>query len=227
MNLDPSVFERQVAWLAARCRVVTLDEAVAEIGGAGPVEPGVALTFDDGTADWADVVAPTLVEHCVPATFYLTTGYPEGDLEHPCGERSISWAGVAELMASGVATIGSHTHSHLLLDRLPPDEIAGELDRSIDLIGQHTGSAPLHFAYPKAVDPSRPAHLAVRSRFVSASLAGTHANRAGDDVHRLARSPIQVADSFDDFQRKVGGGMGFEDLVRSRLNAVRYRRATR
>lgn len=227
MNLDVDTFERQVEWLAATRRVVDLDTAVTEIGGAGPVAAGVALTFDDGTADWVDHVAPVLVRHGVPATFYLTTAYPEGERPLPDGEPPISWEGVRELADTGMATIGSHTHSHLLLDRLEPAAIADELDRSIDLIGEHVGSAPAHFAYPKAVDPSPSAASAVAARFRSAALSGTHANVAGDDVRRLARSPVQAADSTTDFRRKSVGGMGLEDAVRRRLNRMRYRDARR
>lgn len=227
MNLRPADFERQVEWLAATQRVLDLDHAVAEITGPGPVEPGVVLTFDDGTADWIDVVAPILARHGVPATFYLTTAYPSGDLPLPDDEPCITWQGVDELAASGVATIGSHTHSHLLLDRLDPAAIDDELDRSIELIGARTGNRPAHFAYPKAVDPSHPARTAVRSRFRSAALAGTRANLAGGDPFALLRSPIQAADGFDDFVRKATGGLGLEDSIRRTLNQVRYRAATR
>lgn len=227
MNLEPAVFEEQVAWLAGNRRVIDLDDAVAEISGAGPVDPGVVLTFDDGTADWVEVVAPILTRHGIPATFYLTTGYPEGDHPLPDGETAITWAGIGDLTSTGLATIGSHTHSHLLLDRLDAAGIATELDRSIDLIGERTGAAPKHFAYPKAVDPSAKAADAVRVRFASASLAGTRANVAGDDPLRLFRSPVQAADSFADFRRKVDGGMGFEDALRRRLNGIRYRGASR
>lgn len=227
MNLDPNVFEQQIEWLASNRRIIDLDRAVAEISGPGPVAPGVVLTFDDGTADWVDVVAPILVRHQVPATFYLTTGYPEGEHPLPDDEPAITWAGVRELASTGRATIGSHTHSHLLLDRLEPAGIAAELDRSIELIAERTGVEARHFAYPKAVDPSATAADAVRSRFVSASVAGTRANVAGDDPRRLSRSPVQAADSFDDFRRKVDGGLGLEDALRRRLNRVRYRGATR
>ena len=222
MNLDPEVFDRQVAWLAANHRLVDLASAVAELGGRGPVEPAVVITFDDGTSDWIDTVAPILVRHRAPATFYLTTAYPEGDLPLPDGEPPISWAGLRDLAATGLATIGAHTHTHRLLDRLDPTGIADELDRSSSLIGEHLGASPVHFAYPKAVDPSRPAHLAVRSRYRSAVLAGTRANSAGADPHRLNRSPIQAADSWSDFVRKSRGGMGFEDTVRRQLNRARY-----
>lgn len=222
MNLAPAEFERQVEWLAAHRTVVDLDAAVDAVAGSGPIDPAVALTFDDGTADWVDVVLPILVRHGVPATFYLTTAYAAGELPLPDGEAAISWAGVAELAASGVATVGSHTHTHRLLDRLEPAAIADELDRSVELIGEHTGAAPTHFAYPKAVDPSPAARDAIRTRFRSAALAGTRANVAGDDPLTLSRSPVQAADSFDDVRRKADGGMGLEDALRRRLNRVRY-----
>lgn len=227
MNLAAGEFEQQVAWLATHRRVIDLDTAVAELSSGAPVEPGVVITFDDGTADWIDVAAPILIRHNTPATFYLTTAYPEGTHPLPDGEPAISWAGVRELADTGVATIGSHTHTHTLLDRLPPAEIAEELDRSIELIGQHTGVAPRHFAYPKALEPSVPAATAVGQRFASAALAGTRANTQNADCQRLRRSPIQTADTFADFHRKVDGGMGFEDIVRGSINRVRYRALTR
>lgn len=226
MNLDPGVFERQLEWLAATQRVVELDVVVDEITGAGPTRPGVALTFDDGTADWIDVVAPLLVRYEIPATFYVTTAYPDGELPLPDGEPSISWSGLAELAATGVATIASHTHTHRLLDRLKPAEIGEELDRSRELIGDRLGIDARHFAYPKAVDPSEAARRAVRDRFRSAALAGTRANVAGGDPQALHRSPVQAADSFGDFTRKAQGGLGFEDTIRRTLNRLRYRGAT-
>ena len=229
MNLDPAVFTDQIAWLRDNRRIISLDQAVAELteaaeaGGNSALEPGVVLTFDDGTADWLDVVAPILVAHDAPATFYLTTAYTEGAQPLPDGEQALSWSGVEELAATGVATIASHTHTHVLLDRLAPSAIAEELDRSIDLIGDHLGAAPRHFAYPKALPPSPAADSAVRERFDSAVLAGTRANSATADLHQLSRSPIQAADDERDAHAKFDGGLGFEDALRRRINTIRYR----
>jgi hypothetical protein len=72
----------------------------------------------------------------------------------------------------------------------------------------------------------------VRERFRSAALAGTRVNpyRNGSrsraaDLYRLARSPIQVSDGMQYFERKLAGGMGLEDTVRRALNRVRYAKA--
>ena len=60
MDLDPGVFDRQLDWLCERSRVISLDDALAELSAPGPVLPGVVLTFDDGTDDWVDQVLPRL-----------------------------------------------------------------------------------------------------------------------------------------------------------------------
>ena len=130
-------------------------------------------------------------------------------------------------MSTGLVGVGSHTHTHALLDRLPVGQIEGELDRSIDLIGERLGVPARHFAYPKAVMGSPAAHAAVRARFDSAAVAGTHGNRYGaTDPYRLARSPIQVSDGMRWFRRKVAGGLGLEDTLRRALNRRRYAAST-
>jgi hypothetical protein len=71
------------------------------------------------------------------------------------------------------------------------------------------------------------ADAAVRARFDSAAVAGTHVNPYGTtDPYRLARSPVQVSDGMRWFRRKVAGGMRFEDDVRRLVNRRRYATST-
>jgi peptidoglycan/xylan/chitin deacetylase (PgdA/CDA1 family) len=123
--------------------------------------------------------------------------------------------------------VGSHTHGHRLLDRLPPRQVDDELDHSIALIGEHLGTPPLDFAYPKAVAGSAAADRAVRRRFRSAALGGSRPNPFGTtDPYRLARSPIQRSDGMRWFRRKLAGGMAAEDGLRRVVNRWRYAGAT-
>lgn len=225
MDLDAALFSDQMQWLAENRRVISLDSALDELAETSPAEPGVVVTFDDGTIDWLDVVAPVLETHEVPATFYVATRFVDERLEFPHGGRPISWGALTELAASPLVTVGSHTHSHALLDRLAESDIDDELDRCSDLLAEHLGDRPQHFCYPKALPPAPAADAAVRSRFRSAVLAGTKANVAGADPFTLSRSPIQASDATRWFRAKVDGGLGSEDDIRRALNRVRYRGA--
>lgn len=229
VDLPRALFAEQVAWLADRRRATSIDAGLDALAAPDPTAAtgSVVLTFDDGTADWVDEVLPVLVEHQVPATFYVATDFVARSREFPLGGRPISWAGLREMASTGLATIGSHTHRHALLDRLPPTGIADELDRSIELIGSEVGVEARHFAYPKALPPSPAADRAVRARFRSAALAGSHANVPGrTDPHLLARSPVQLADGMRWFEHKADGGLRLEEDLRDLLNRVRYRGAT-
>ncbi len=233
VDLPAGLFDEQMAMLAASGRATTLDQALDLVAAPGP-PPGVdrdhdpvVVTFDDGTSDLADVAAPILARHAIPVTLYVATDFVDRARDFPDEGTPLSWSAVRDLHVDQGWVIGSHTHSHALLDRLAPGEIDDELDRSIELIGAHTGATASHFAYPKALAGGRQAERAVRRRFRSAVLAGTRSNPYGDtDPWRMARSPIQVSDGLRWFERKLDGGMGFEDGVRRIVNRRRYAGAT-
>lgn len=229
VDLPVDAFEAQVAELQADHRVVPIDEAASILTRGEPItgRQPVVLTFDDGTDDWADVVLPVLVRHDAPATFYVATDFVERSLPFPGGAAPISWDGLAELRATGLATIGSHTHTHALLDRADAPVAASELDRSIALVEDRLGVACRHFAYPKALLGSPAAEGEVRARFTTATVAGSRANPPGaSDLHRLTRTPVQVTDAMRWFRRKADGGLRYEDAARSVLNRGRYAGAT-
>lgn len=233
VDLSPEAFDEQMAWLAASGRAVTLDAAVdmldpATAGGAvPPPDDPVVVTFDDGTADLADVATPILQRHGVPATVYLATRFIDEGIAFPDDGTPLSWSAVRDMASTGLMTFGSHTHGHLLLDRLPPAEAAGELDRARALIEDQVGAPAHHFAYPKAVAASPEVEPLVRERHRSAALGGNRPNPYGrTDVHRLARTAVQVSDGRDFFVRKARGGMALEDDIRRAVNRIRYRAAT-
>jgi peptidoglycan/xylan/chitin deacetylase (PgdA/CDA1 family) len=227
VDLPADLFEAQVRALASSGRVATLDAALDALDRAdAPAVDPIVVTFDDGTADFADVAMPILERHGVPATLYVATDFVERGVEFPASGVPVSWPALADAMATGLVTIGSHTHSHALLDRLDPGAVGSELDRSIDLIGARLGVRAEHFAYPKALLGSTQAQAEVRARFRSAAVAGTRPNRYGrTDRWKLARTPLQVADGLRWFERKAAGGMALEDTLRRGLNRVRYRGA--
>jgi peptidoglycan/xylan/chitin deacetylase (PgdA/CDA1 family) len=227
VDLDVTAFRRQLEHLRDHHDTVALD-AVPQL----MAEPGerrqVVITFDDGTADFCDHVVPALVEYQLPATLYVATHFVDRGDAFPWGAPAASWQGLRDAVSTGFVTIGSHTHTHALLDRAAPSEIAAELDRSIELIGSEIGAAPAHFAYPKALPGSAAAEDEVRRRFDTAALARGRVNEPGStDLHRLWRTPIQRSDGFDFFAAKAAGGMRLEGELRHLVSKVKYRGATR
>lgn len=247
VDLDADVFDRQLSRLAEHHRVLSLDDAVAELAAGHadgwaasaaradvddaaehPERHSVVLTFDDGTDDFTDTVVPALARHGLPATLYAATQFIENGTEFPWGARPTSWPALRDALGTGLLTIGSHTHSHWLLDRLEQSELDADLDRSCDLISNHLGIAPIHFAYPKAIPGSPHAEIAVRRRFQTAALAGSRVNRPGStDLHRLWRTPIQRSDDDRFFAAKASGGLRLEGELRALVVRVRARGASR
>jgi hypothetical protein len=227
IDLPLDLFRAQMEELAASGGAGTLDDALTVLAGVRAEGPKVVVTFDDGTADIVDHALPVLVETGVPALLYAATAFIDDGISFPGDGRPVSWSALADAHATGLLTVGSHTHTHALLDRLDSGAVDGELDRSIELIGEHIGEAPRHFAYPKALMGSAYADAAIRQRFVSAALSGSRPNRVGHtDPFRLARSPIQVSDGLRWFRRKVDGGMALEEAARNLRNRRAYKHLT-
>lgn len=226
IDLEPERFAAQMAAIADRA--ISLDEAVEWLGRPAPEGPDpVVVTFDDGTADVIDHALPILVEHRVPATLYVATDFVESRRPFPDDGHPASWRGLSDGVSTGLLTLGSHTHTHALLDRIPPAAVRDELDRSIDLLGERVGVRADHFAYPKAVVGTTDAEAAVSERFRTAAVGGGRPNPyEATDLQHLTRSAIQVADGMRWFERKADGGMAFEEVLRGALNRRRYVGAT-
>ena len=240
VNIEPGAFDEQMAMLASRdpagC-VVDLDHALAKLARSddddadrakASAEDLVVLTFDDGTADFVDQALPILERYHLPVTLYLTTSFVEEGRSFWDDGTVLSGGALRDACATGLVTIGSHTHTHALFDRSPADLVELEVDQSIELIGERLGLAARHFAYPKALAPSPSADRVVRNRFASAALAGGHANRTGaTDPWRLARTPIVAADRLSDVERKASGGLRLEGWLRGQFDRRRYGKAAR
>ena len=227
VDIDTDTLREQLDVLAQTGRVVTLDQALDSLRGDAPVtdEPRVVITVDDGTADWPDVFVPALVERGLPATFYVATDFVERQLPFPDAGAPVSWAGLTDMLATGLVTIGSHTHTHRVMADLSSSQAHEEVDRSVELIEDRLGVTPRHFAYPKAVAPTPAAEVVVRRRFASATLAGNRSASVGDDVHRIGRHALTVGDDASTFRRKIDGGMLLEGWLRERRDAWQVSRA--
>lgn len=227
VNLDPEIFADQMRWLAGNRTVVDLDAAIdrlADVDG----EAATAVSFDDGTADFIEHALPALVAAGVPSTYYVATDFIESQRPFPNDGTPMSWAGLAEAVSTGLVIVGSHTHTHAVMDKVTPEQAESELRRSIELIEDRLGQPVRHFAYPKGVAPRPgPVEAVVAKHFRSAAVANCGVNCFGaTNPMRLERTPVQRSDQADQFCSKAVGGMRLEGQLRSALNRRRYRAAT-
>jgi peptidoglycan/xylan/chitin deacetylase (PgdA/CDA1 family) len=70
-RLQPRVFEMQMRYLRKHYRIVSLGQLCHELREADPVEPTLAITFDDGYRDLYIHAFPVLKKYEIPATIYL------------------------------------------------------------------------------------------------------------------------------------------------------------
>jgi peptidoglycan/xylan/chitin deacetylase (PgdA/CDA1 family) len=218
MEVTLEDFRRQMDWLSVNRQVVALGEAMVRWGQPAS-EWLVALTFDDGYRDTYFTAFPILRELGFPFTLYLATesietGKPLGPAG---GADPLNWGEIESMLASGLVTVGAHTHRHSDLRRLSVDAVEEELGTSDDLIEARLGIRPAHFAYPWGFW-SPGAHRPVSERYASAALADSGRTRKELKPHLLHRYPVQLSDGFRFFRARLRGGLRFEEVLRRRLN---------
>lgn len=138
-------------------RVVPLDEILRCLTTPAlppaDTRPILAITFDDGYADNAEIAAPILKEMRLPATFFITTEYIgtrrrfpwDAGIEPP--PRLMTWRQVRELAQMGFS-IGSHTCNHVRLSQCDAKLRRRELVHSRQMLEQQLSQPVLDFAYP-------------------------------------------------------------------------------
>jgi peptidoglycan/xylan/chitin deacetylase (PgdA/CDA1 family) len=215
-DLPTLEFEVQVEELS-RHRVVHLDAALDELE-AGDDSPKVVITFDDGFEDVHRTAWPLLRAAGLPFTLYITTAYMDGTMHWP-GSTSrhpgpaLGWNQLEELAASGLATIGNHTHTHAR----PDDLSIEELDTCSEMLERRLGIVPQHYCFTWGV-PVPAARQLLDERFRSAATGLVGRNVQGQDLLGLHRIPVRGTDPIGFFRAKLTAGLGperaYERIVR-------------
>ena len=162
ISIRPQDFRRQMEALATSgIPVVPLAEILDHPG-------SVAITFDDGFANFLEHAVPVLNRLSLPATVFVISGY--------CGHRNnwptqppgipdlplMSWSDLRDL-PTGIS-LGAHTVTHQNLCSLDDREVAIEVHQSRMEIEAKTGRAVETFAYPYGAVDARTASI-VRREF--------------------------------------------------------------
>ncbi|MRG55683.1 polysaccharide deacetylase family protein [Phyllobacterium sp. SYP-B3895] len=107
----------------------------------------------------------------------------------------MTWKELQQISADPLCTIGGHTVHHYNLKRLTAGMVAQEMRQSADMIGDHLGKRPVHFAFPYGSAKAagrREAEIAKDEGFVSAVTTrhGTIHVEHRTNLHALPRISI-------------------------------------
>ena len=129
----------------------------------------MVLTFDDGYDDMYRLAYPVLVEQRLPFVLYLTTHPTETGEALFSGADPCTWQQVEAMAASGLMTLGAHTHRHNDLREVTVDQATDDLGTSNEIIQARMGVSAQHFCYPYGFW-SETAHGPVASMYHTAVL---------------------------------------------------------
>jgi peptidoglycan/xylan/chitin deacetylase (PgdA/CDA1 family) len=224
VDVGARVFARQMDYLKRHCLVVSLDD-IAGFASRRAVRQAnrdvVAITFDDGYRDTYELAYPILRRYGLPATVYLASMYIEAQQPFDFGgfrramdgerPRPMTWEMAAEMMRSGLITIGGHTLTHADLSQLDAARARHELDEGDRLIERRLGVSPRHFAYPWGRWCAE-TQAVVTARYDTVVLGGPAKNPyVGMDPRKMWRYPVLRTDGFWLFLARmnllVGGGV--------------------
>jgi peptidoglycan/xylan/chitin deacetylase (PgdA/CDA1 family) len=193
-TLPVEVLRRQIEWMRRRgYALVRLPQVVASLRGGEPLpDRAVLLTFDDGTADALEVLAPLLDELGVRGALFAVPGWAGTVREQ--GSRRDRILDAAGLRAvARTLDVGLHGHTHRDLRTLTPAEVESELCEAAAWLRREGVPFQPALAYPYGAyprkDPTR------RAAFLEAvRRAGVEvAFRIGNRVNPLPlRAPLEV-----------------------------------
>jgi peptidoglycan/xylan/chitin deacetylase (PgdA/CDA1 family) len=191
MTVSPAAFARHLRLVHEEgFTPVTMGQLTAMRRGAAAPRKPLAITFDDGFADFREYAMPCLAVHGFPATLFLTAGlvgHCSAWLPGQAGALPmLSWGEVSEAARSGIE-IGGHTLTHPALDALPPAHARHEVRYSKTAIEDRLGLAVRSFAYPFGYYDRRVRALIVEAGYESACAVRYGLSGPDDDLFALRR----------------------------------------
>lgn len=136
LSINPGEFEKQLQTLKdGGFHTVTVSDLVRGDSGS----KSVALSFDDGYADFYTDAFPLLQKYGFTATVYVISGKDGG--------QYLTWDQIKEMSSKGIE-IGSHTVGHKGLDKLGASDQHFEIFQSKADIEGRLGKPVYSFCYP-------------------------------------------------------------------------------
>ena len=198
-------FARQMAYLNDNgYNVLKLSKAIKMMHEGTPLpEKAVCITFDDGYKDNYTNALPILQKYNFSATIYLVAAHvgESAKWDGEIGEQLplLTWAEIREMQEHHIE-FGSHTRTHVELDKIPTEQIEWQVCTSKHIIEENLGRKIHTIAYPYEQFTQEVQDMAKQCGYIAA--CGT--SHMSETYFNLWRVEIGKADTdFSRFQRKL------------------------
>jgi peptidoglycan/xylan/chitin deacetylase (PgdA/CDA1 family) len=192
-----------------------LTEAIATVE-QDPTRRVVALTFDDGYADFLGA-ADVLEQAGARATLYVSTATVGTDAG--AYGRMLTWSELASLQGRGFE-IGSHAHHHRPIDVLPAAALRDEVAASRDELKQRLGITATSFCFPNGYTSRRVRRALIAAGYTNACIVGRRVASLGEGRDRYALPRLQVVPGMgaDELRRLIVHGEGLAPITKRALH---------
>jgi peptidoglycan/xylan/chitin deacetylase (PgdA/CDA1 family) len=205
--VPPDKLERQIARMKRRgYRFVTMTDFARRLTAGEDLTATCALTFDDGTLDQLEALAPLLRSMGdLPGTVYVCPGllgqpYPWAGAD--AGVRFMDEDELHELAGFPNIEIGSHTINHTVLETASGEEAYREMSSCKERLEEMLNRPVPSFCYPRCrYSPACP-DAAERAGYTSAVTCGP---RGSWTPFELKREVIHSPDGSLTFELKARG----------------------
>ena len=225
ISIDETTFGAHVRWLAAgNCKVVSLEELIKLPDDAA----ALAITFDDGFANFEELAWPMLRQYALPVTMFVVTDHVGRDNAWSSAKRAtvpilplMSWQTLGRLTQEGLR-LGSHTRTHPNMRLISNSSLIDEVEGAAARIKSEIGYRPSSFCYP----------YGAFDRVVSDVVGSTHSIACTTELRpvRTDEDPLQLPRLDAYYFRRPGlletwGSGAFRRYVWLRAHGRRVRRA--
>jgi GT2 family glycosyltransferase/peptidoglycan/xylan/chitin deacetylase (PgdA/CDA1 family) len=199
-GVPPEQFRQQLDMLTRFCfQFIDASEFLRFLQGkAGLPRRAILLTFDDCYNDLLDVAFPILQERGIPAVAFAVSRCLGGtnDWDKGIGAQQLQLLDADSLLelAKGRITIGAHSRTHAMLNRISTEELFEEVAGSVTDLEAIGLKRSLFFAYPHGEYDKKVKQVVREAGLKAAFTVQSNMVQPGQDPYQVPRIEILRGD---------------------------------